>query len=242
RVYADCLMLAHEALLVLFQDPVHFGFQFVVELLLFHDLAQQPGIAGVDEFVKLVFELTYLRDRQIVKVAVGSRVDRENLFAERQRRELRLLQQLGQALPAIELLLCGFVEIGAELRKCRKLAVLGQFEFHRAGNLAHGFDLRRAADTADRNSNVYRRTHARVEQIGLEKYLAVGDGNNIRGNIRGDVAGLGFDDGQRCERTSAELIGKLGRALEQTGMQVEHVSRISFASRWTSQQQRNFPI
>ena len=40
---------------------------------------------------------------------------------------------------------------------------------------------------------IVRGTHARVEKIGFEKYLSVGDRDNVRRNVSGDVAGLSFD-------------------------------------------------
>jgi hypothetical protein len=49
-----------------------------------------------------------------------------DLLLDRQRRELRLLEQLGQALAAVEQALGRGVEVGAELREGRHLAVLGE--------------------------------------------------------------------------------------------------------------------
>ena len=52
-----------------------------------------------------------------------------------QRLELRLLQQFGQALAAIQLLLRERIEIRAELRKGRQFAILRQIELQRRANL-----------------------------------------------------------------------------------------------------------
>jgi hypothetical protein len=65
---------------------------------------------------------------------------------DRQRRILALLQNLHQALAAIELRLRRLVEIGAELREGRQFAVLRQVQAQRAGDLLHRLDLRVAAD------------------------------------------------------------------------------------------------
>ena len=59
-----------------------------------------------------------------------------DLLLDRQRHVLALLQHLDQALAAIELPLRGGVEVGAELREGRHLAVLREVEAQRAGDLA----------------------------------------------------------------------------------------------------------
>src|SRR5215469_4672740 len=149
-------MLADEALLVLLQDAVYLRFQIVVELLFFHDLLQQPWISGINVLIEPFFKFTHLRYRQIVEISVRARVDRENLLAERQGRELRLLEQLSQTLAAIELLLGRLIEIGTKLGKRRQLAILREFEFKRAGDLSHSFDLCGATDAAHRDTDVHR--------------------------------------------------------------------------------------
>ena len=53
-----------------------------------------------------------------------------------QRHVLALLQELDHALAARELLLRRLVEVGAELGERRQLAVLGEVQAQRAGDLA----------------------------------------------------------------------------------------------------------
>ena len=55
----------------------------------------------------------------------------DDLLLDRQRHVLALLQQLDQALAAVELLLRRRVEVGAELRERRQLAVLRELEAQR---------------------------------------------------------------------------------------------------------------
>ena len=89
-----------------------------------------------------------------------------DLLRHRQRLVLRLLQDLDQARAAIELLLRRLVEVGAELRERRQLAVLREVETQRARDLPHRLDLRGAADARHRVADVDGGTHARVEQVG----------------------------------------------------------------------------
>ena len=55
----------------------------------------------------------------------------DDLLLDRQRLVLRLLQDLDQPAAAIELRLRGFVEVAAELRERRQLAVLREIETQR---------------------------------------------------------------------------------------------------------------
>ena len=80
-----------------------------------------------------------------------------HLLLDRQRLVLALLEQLGQAGAAGQLLLGGLVEVGAELGEGGQLAVLRQLEAQRAGHLLHGLDLGGAADAADRDADVHGR-------------------------------------------------------------------------------------
>ena len=81
-------------------------------------------------------------------------------FAGRQRLKLRLFQDFGQPLAAVELVLRDLVEVAAELRESRQFTILRQVELERPADLPHRLDLRAAADAADRQADVDRRTHA----------------------------------------------------------------------------------
>ena len=118
-----------------------------------------------------------------------------------------LLKNFREALAAGKLSLSDFIElVGPELRERREFAVLRHVETQRSGNLTHGFDLRVAADAADRNADVDGGTNAGVEEIGFEINLAVGDGNHVGRNVRGNVSGLRFNDRQRSQRASAKFV------------------------------------
>src|SRR6266545_3322445 len=85
----------------------------------------------------------------------------------------------------------------------------------------HGLDLRVPAHPADRDPHVDGRPDAGVEQVLLQVDLAVGDRDDVGGDVRGDVAALRLDDRQRGQRAAAELVRELRGALQQPGVQVE---------------------
>src|SRR5690606_27566007 len=96
------------------------------------------------------------------------------------------------------------------------------------------------------------RTYTGIEQVGLEEDLAVGDGNDVGRDVRRHVTGLRFNDRQCGERATrledvhtvhhTVVFAQLGRALEQTRVEVEHVTGIGFAARRTTQHERELAI
>src|SRR5262249_47979724 len=100
----------------------------------------------------------------------------------------------------------------------------------------------------------------RVEQVALEEYLTIGDGDDIRRDIGGYVPGLGLDDGQGRQGTAAfyemtdrfgeivhipghPVIGDdLGGTFEEAAMQIEDVTGICFTARGTAKQQGYFTV
>ena len=118
-----------------------------------------------------------------------------------------------------------------------QLAVLGVDQLQGAGHLLHSLDLGVAADAGHRDAGVDGRHDAGVEQLGLQEDLTVRDGNDVRRDVGGNIARLGLDDGQRRQAAAAQLVGKLGRTFQQTGMQIEDVAGVGFTSRGTADQQ-----
>jgi len=86
----------------------------------------------------------------------------------------------------------GFVQIGAELCESGQLPVLGEVEFQRARQPVSSLSPGPPADAGDRKPHVDRRADAREEQRRLEIDLAVGDRDDVGGDIGGNVAGLGI--------------------------------------------------
>ena len=104
---------------------------------------------AAQEREEALLELADLADRQLVEIAVHAGEDHHHLLLDRQRRELRLLEELGEAGAAVEEALGGGVEVRAELGEGGHLAVLGELALDRAGDLLHRLDLGGGADAAD---------------------------------------------------------------------------------------------
>ena len=140
-----------ELLLEFADGALQFRAGLVGNLFFLSDLRQQRAVARVHELNQVLLEALNVRHGNVVDHAAGAREDHQDLLLDRQRRELALLQDFDQPLPARELRLRGLIElIGAELREGREFAVLREVQAQRAGHLPHGLDLRVAADAAHR--------------------------------------------------------------------------------------------
>ena len=144
--------------------------------------------------IEAVLEGAEVLHFDVVEKAVDAGEEDRNLLLRGERLELRLLEKLGEALAAVELLLRDLVEVGAELREGGEFAVLREVELQGCADLLGRLDGRGEADARDREADVDGGTDARVEEVGLEEDLAVGDGDDVGRDVGGDVAGLGLDD------------------------------------------------
>ncbi len=102
--------------------------QVVVNRLLRRQVGHQRRLRAVQILVQPVLEGANVGDLQVVQIALRAGKENHRLLLPAQRLELRLLQQFGQPLPAIQLLLRQRIKIGTELRKGRQLAVLRQVQ------------------------------------------------------------------------------------------------------------------
>src|SRR6202521_4014657 len=218
------------------------GGGFVAEIAGIADGVEDVDVLAAQQRQQAILELAHLGDRKRIEIAVDAGINRHDLLFHLQRRELRLLQQLGQARTAVEQALRRGIEIGAELRERRHFAVLRQLALDLAGDLFHRLGLRRRSDARHRKADVHRGPNALEEQVGLEEDLAVGNRDHIGRNVGRHVVGLGFDDRQRRQRSRAVIVVELGGALEQARMQIEHVAGIGFATRRAAQQQRHLTV
>ncbi|MNW59200.1 hypothetical protein D3C74_371060 [compost metagenome] len=123
-----------------------------------------------------------------------------------------------------------------------KLAILGKVQTQGTGNLLHCLNLRGAAYPGYGDTNVNRRTLTGVEQVGLQEDLAVGNRNDVRRNVRRYVGSLRFDKRKRRNRSAAKLVAQFSCTFQQTGVQVEDVTRERLAARWTAKQQGQFAV
>ena len=214
----------------------------VVQLTGLGDVGEDLRMVVCDELVPLGLEATHVTYVDRVEVAVGTGPDRDNLALHRERRGRRLLEQLDHPHPAGQLLLAGLVQVGAERGEGLQLAVLGQVDAQPAGHRLHRLRLGGTTDPRDRDADIDRGTDAGIEQVGLQEALTVGDGNDVGRDVSGDVVALGFDNGQTGHRAGAQLVGELGAAFQQPGVQVEHIARVRLAAGRATQQQRHRPV
>ena len=216
---------------------VFFGNRFIVDNCR-HDF----GITLRHEVQQFGFVATGVFERDAIHITVGRRIDNQNLIFQRHRFIVLLLQNLGQSLAARQLRLRALVQIGSELRKRGEFAKTRQVEFEATRDLLHRFELRRRTDARHAQTGVNRGTLTRIEQVGFEEDLTVGNRNHIGRNISGNVVRLRFDNRQRGQRTAAQIAVHFGATLEQARMQVEHVARIGFSAWRTAQQQTHRAI
>src|SRR5579862_1169003 len=121
-------MLGEEVRLVLIERRANAFLQIVVESLLGCDVVEERGLAGVEVLVEAVFEFADAVDLDVVEEALGSGEEDDDLLLGGKRLELGLLEQFGEALAAVELVLRDLVEVAAELREGGEFAVLREVE------------------------------------------------------------------------------------------------------------------
>ena len=184
-----------------------------------------------------LLERQHVAQRQVIHLAMGAGPHGDDLLLHRVRGELRLLQQLGQMRTTVQLSLRSRIQIGGEHGEGFQRTVPCQRNLQRAGDLLQSLGLSGATDSRHGDADVHCRTLVRVEQVGLQEDLAIRDGDDVGRNVRGHVVRLGLDDRQTGHRAAAEVIGNLGATFEQTGVQVEHIARVSLTSRRAAQQQ-----
>src|SRR5262249_46992978 len=103
---------------------------------------------------------------------------------------LLLFENLDDAFAAIDLGLSSGIQVRAELREGREFAELSKFALKFSRDLFHRLDLCGRTNARHGNAHVDSRTDTLVEQIRFQKDLAVGDGNDVCGNVGGHVTGL----------------------------------------------------
>merc|ERR1712079_965693 len=81
-----------------------------------------------------------------------------------------------------------------------------------------------------------------VEQLGFQEDLSVSDGDDVGGDVGRHVSGLGLDDGERGEGAAAHGVAHLGGSLQQPGVEVEHISGVSFTAGGAPQQQGHLSV
>src|SRR5579862_6008593 len=240
-------LLARRRLLEFTDGRIELSEHLVGNLLLISDgclvdALHQIGIVGVHITMELRFPLLHLLDWYVIQKALGSRVNDHDLMLDGHWHVLLLLHDLLLALATINLRFGGFIQVGAKLRESRQIAELRQIELERASHLLHAGGLRGASYTAHGDAHIHRRADACVEEVGLQEYLAIGDRDDVGGDVGRHVVRFGLDDWQRRQRTTTILFAQASGALQQAAVQIKHITRIRLAPRWAANDQRDVAI
>src|SRR5215218_4150670 len=126
----------------------------IAESLGLADLVVDAALAAGDELEELALEPPDLRHRDLVQLAGGAQPQRDDLALHRVRRVLALLEQLHEALAALQSGAAGGVEVGGERREGLQLAELGEVQTEPACDRLHGLDLRGTTDAGHRDADV----------------------------------------------------------------------------------------
>ena len=109
-----------------------------------------------------------------------------------------------------------FIQPGAEPGKGLEFLELGIDQFEISRHPPVDCPLRLAADPRHRLPDIDGGQYAQSEQGRREEDLAVGDRDQVGGDIGGNILGLGFDDRQGREGTASEFIEQMCRPFQQT--------------------------
>ena len=102
--------------------------------------------------------------------------------------------------------------------------------------------MRLAADAADAGPDVDRRLVAFLEQPRVKDDLAVRDRDQVGRYVGAQISGVQFGDRQGGQRSAAGGFRQLRGALQQPGMDVEHIARIGLAARRLAREQRDLAM
>jgi hypothetical protein len=218
------------------------GLEVLAEGTLLVDLVKDGLLVGAEVVKEVSLPLENLGDGDVVEVTVDTSVDEGNHLVDGHGAVLLLLEELGKTLTTGQGLLGGGIEIGTELGEGGDLTVLGQEELERTGDLLHGLELSGGTDTRDGKTDVNGGTDTLVEELSLQEDLTISDGNDVGGNVSGDITTLGLNDGQGSERTTTELVVHLGSTLEETRVEVENVTGVSLTTGRTTEKERHLTV
>lgn len=223
-------------------DVAQLGLSLLAESTLLLDGGEDLRLVGLEVSQEVGLPGQDLGNGDVVEETVDTSEDQGNHLVDGVGAVLLLLQELSQTLTTVEGLLGGGIQIGTELGEGGDLTVLGQEKLQRTGDLLHGLELGSGTDTGHGQTDVDSRADTLVEQLSLQEDLAIGNGNDVGGNVSRHITALGLNDGQGSHGTTAKLVVHLGSTLQQTGVQVENVTGVSLTARGTTEQQRHLAV
>jgi hypothetical protein len=153
---------------------------------------------------------------KLVEETSDTGVKDANLFFSGNGNVLLLFEQFCEFLTSVEELLSSCVQIGTELGEGGDFTILSELELEGTGNLLHGLDLGGGADTGHRETDVDGGTDTLVEELSFEENLAIGDGDDVSGNVSGHITSLSLDNWEGGEGSISVVLVHLGGTLEET--------------------------
>merc|ERR1740123_2491301 len=192
------------------------------------NLVQQRLLCSLDVGKELLLKLGDLCGVDLVQESPDTAVNDGDLILDGHGHVLTLLQQLSQPHASAQQLLGGSVKIRTELSE--------------SSDLLHGFGLSSRTDTGHGQTDVDGGSDTLVEQLCLQEDLSVSDGNDIGGDVGRHVTGLGLNDGQSGEGAATHGVTHLGSSLQQTGVEVEHISGVGLTTGRTPQKKGHLSV
>ena len=228
----------HEVLI----DGVEVSHSLVGDGTLGVDSSNHCGVLGSEVSQHHLLESSDLSGEEFVEVSVDTTEEDADLLGNGHGHELVLLEELGELLSSVELLLGGGIKIGTELSEGSDLTVLGKLELEGSSDLLHGLDLGGGSDTGDGESDVNGGADTLEEELGLKENLTVGNGDNVGGDICGHITSLGLNNGQGGQRTTTVRCVHLGSALKETRMEIEDITGVSLTTRGSSEEEGHLSV
>lgn len=237
--------LRQEALVESANDLSQLSISLLANLALLLNNLENTRTAGLQVSQEVSLPLQDLVNGDLVKETVNTGENERNHLVDSHGGVLLLLQQLSQSLTTRKSLLGGSVQVGTELGEGSDLTVLRQEQLEGTGDLLHGLELGGGTDTGDGKTDVDGGADTLVEELGLQEDLAVGDGNDVGGDVSGDITTLGLNDGEGSEGAAAVLVVQLSGTLEKTRVEVEDTvrekkksSRLVYRSQWRGKSEK----
>mmetsp|Transcript_1347 Transcript_1347/g.3373 ORF Transcript_1347/g.3373 Transcript_1347/m.3373 type:complete len:351 (+) Transcript_1347:318-1370(+) len=207
-----------------------------------HNLLQHPSVGALHVSKECILERRHMLHIDPVTVSLDTNEEAGHNLLRLVGHVLSLLEELVEADSTIELLLRGGVKVRTELGEGGDLTVLGKLELHGTSDGLGGLVLGRGSDTGYGESHGDGRTLSLVEQLALQEDLSVRDGDHVGGDVGGHVTGLGLNDGERGEGPAPEVGVHLSSALQQTGVEVEHISGVGLTAGGATEEQRHLTV
>ena len=124
-------------------------------------LSPTSGIVAVHEFNETVCKLRDFLNLDGHEVVLDGQINLHDLVFDRHGMVLRLNEELHRPFTGVDLGFRALIQVGTELSKSSQFTVLSQAQAERTGNLLHGLDLGRPADTGYGKADVDSRADAR---------------------------------------------------------------------------------